>query len=122
MTGCSSPTATDPLVVSLRPLILATDVERAAWPGTPTVLGGGTIRVRGTAYVGCGRARAERRGDFVGIAISAVDTDRPCPANISAWRPFEAEVSGLPPASYRVRATVVGHEGHATWRVTVADI
>jgi hypothetical protein len=119
--ACSSPTGIEALPVTLREVVLASDEERTAWPGTPTVLGGEGVRVRGTAFIGCGRAvaTARRHGDIVAVDIAAVDTDRFCPASLSAWQPFEATVTGLATGTYRVRVTVVGHDGRAEWSVRV---
>jgi hypothetical protein len=113
LAGCASPTGVDPLSISLRHPILTTTAEIVAWPGRPNVLGGQALQVRGTAFTGCGRAHATARrwGDVVGIEITAVDTDRICPASVALWVPFEATVSGLAPGTYRVRVAVAGHDG-----------
>lgn len=112
LAGCASPTGIEPLSISLSHPILRTTAEIQAWPHRPAVVGGEDLQVRGTAYTGCARAQAtaRRRGDVVGIEVTAIDTDRICPANVGPWVPFEATVSGLAPGTYRVRVAVAGHD------------
>ena len=121
--ACGSPTGIESLTVSVREIAFTTDEARTSWPGTPTVLGGDPLRVRGTALVGCGSARgtAVRRGDIVHVDISAVNTEQFCLGIRPAWQPFEASVTGLPAGSYRVRVTVVGYDGRAEWRVATGS-
>lgn len=123
LSACSSPTGIEPLTVTFSEVVFATQEQRTGWPGTPTVLGGESLRVRGTAFVGCGSAvgTARRRGDIVAVEIGAVASDRPCLMDLlSAWQPFEATVNRLAAGTYRVRVTVVGHDGRAEWSVSVA--
>ena len=110
LAACSSPTDVDPLSVSLRTVVFATQEEFEQWPSSPVVEGGERLIVRGQAFVGCGRPEAEVRRwrNVIGLEIRAVDTDRICLGIMAMWVPVEATVSGLAPGTYRVR---VGMEG-----------
>lgn len=121
LASCASPTAVEPLSVSIRRITFTTAEEAAAWPARPQVLGGENVLVRGRAYPGCGTARATAvgRGDLVGVEIF-VDDDRVCPAVIGSWMPFEATVSGLTPARYRVRVVVAGIEARVEDTVAIS--
>lgn len=121
LAACDSPTAPESLAVTARTVALTSDAERRAWPFTPTVGGGPTVVVRGMALITCARpvGTATRRGNLVELHIAADPAITICPAVFAAWQHFEATVIGLPPASYRVRVTVVGHVGRAEWVVSV---
>jgi hypothetical protein len=121
VTACDSPTAPESLAVTVQTVALATEAERDAWPFTPTVHGGPSVRVRGTALITCARpiGAAMRRGNLVELHIAGDPATTMCPANVAGWQPVEATIVGLAPASYRVRVTAVGHVGHAEWVVNV---
>jgi hypothetical protein len=120
--ACSSPTDVEPLTISLRVPAFPTQAERAAWPSSPTVQGGATLVVRGTAFPGCGRleAHAQRRDNVVGVEIRAVDTDRICLAIIHSY-PVEVTVSGLAPGVYRVRVGMAGVQQRMEGTATIAE-
>ena len=121
--GCSDATAPHPLVVEIRTVDFSSPAERDAWPTTPTVEGGTTIRVRGSAYVGCAgpTATGVRRGKRIDVAIEG-NADVFCLATLVTASPaFEATVSGLDPGEYLVHVTVAGLSGSADWVVTVLD-
>jgi len=120
--ACSDATAPQPLVVDIRTVSFSTLAEASAWPTTPTVDGGTTIRVRGTAIYGCAApvATAERRGKRIDVAITGNDVGIYCTANLMAVQPaFEATVKGMDPGDYLVHVTVDGLSGSADWVVTV---
>ena len=119
--ACSTPTDVNPATIVLHEVTLRTAEEWRAWPGSPEIEGGQTVRVRGTAFTGCADASAHvrRRGDVVGIEITAINTQRICNAAVAMWEPFDATVSGLPPGSYRVRVAAAGLRTIAEARVVV---
>ena len=122
--GCSEATAPRPLVVDIRTVNFGSAAERDAWPATPTVEGGSTIRVRGTAYIGCAQpmATAVRRGQRIDVAITGDATGIFCVDDLVATSPaFEATVTGMDPGDYLVHVTVVGYSGSADWVVTVLN-
>jgi hypothetical protein len=122
LAACDSPTAPESLAVTVQTVALASEAERNAWPFTPTVHGGPSVVVRGTALITCARpiGNATRRGSLVELHIAGEPVSF-CPASIAGWQPLEATISGLAPASYRVRVTAVGHVGHAEWVVNVVQ-
>lgn len=121
--GCNSATAPEPLAVEIEAVSLRTEAEFRAWPFTPTISGGRTIVVRGTALAGCGTlaGTASRAGQIINVEITAPGADRPCIASLSGSPPFRATISGLRAGTYRVRAATVGHHGRAEFEVTVLD-
>jgi hypothetical protein len=123
LAGCDSPTSPETLVVSVRNVALASEAERIVWPFTPTVHGGPSIVVRATALITCARpiGTVARRGNVIGVHIAGDPATMFCLANIAGWQPVEATIVGLAPGSYRVRATAVGHDGHAEWVVNVVQ-
>lgn len=122
--ACSDATAPQPLVVEIRTVNFTTPAEAAAWPTTPTVEGGATIRVRGSTYLGCltPLATAQRRGKRIDVAITVNDTQVYCVGALVAVSPaFEATVKGMDPGEYLVHVTVEGLAGSAEWVVTVTS-
>jgi len=121
LAGCDSPTSPETLVVTVRNVALSSEAERILWPFTPTMHGGPSIVVRATALITCARpiGTAARRGNLIELHIAGDPATTACLANVAAWQPVEATILGLAPGSYRVRTTVVGHEGHAEWVVNV---
>jgi hypothetical protein len=103
--------------------MLASEAERIAWPGTPTVHGGPTVVVRATALITCARpiGIATRRGNLIELHIAGDPATTICLANVAGWQPVEATIMGLASGSYRVRATAVGHTGRAEWVVSVVQ-
>ncbi len=120
LAACGTPTDVDPLTVALRFVSFATQEEWSAWPTSPTIEGGETLVIRGTAFPGCRmiEAHAQRRDDVVGVEIRVVGPDRMCLAVIHS-SPFETTVSGLAPGTYRVRVGVAGVSGRAQGAVTI---
>lgn len=124
LAGCSDATAPRPLQVDIRTVSLTSEAERAAWPTTPTVEGGTTIRVRGTAYIGCAqpKATAVRRGQRIDVAVEGDAAGVYCLDDLVAASPaFEATLSGMEPGEYLLHVTVVGYAGAADWVVTVLN-
>lgn len=52
---------------------------------------------------------AERRSSRVQVAIRALNADRPCVANIPAWRPYRVEILALEPGTYDMTVAAIGH-------------
>ena len=122
--GCSDATAPRPLVADIQMVSFTSTAERDAWPATPTVEGGTTIRVRGTATFGCAipTVKAEQRGKRIDVAIETADTPVYCTADLVATSPaFEATVRGMDDGEYLVHVTVTGYAGSADWVVTVLN-
>lgn len=123
--GCSDATAPRPVAVAIRTVNFTSEAERAAWPATPTVEGGATIRVRGLAgSAPCvfPTATAVRHGKRIDLAIDAGDSGVYCIDDLVATSPaFEATVSGIEAGQYLVHVTVSSYPGSAEWVVTVID-
>jgi hypothetical protein len=123
LVGCDSPTGPETLAVNARTVELASEAEQRAWPSTPTVQGGPSVIVRGTALVTCARplGTATRRGNLIELHVGGDPAQTICLANIAGWQPVEATIVGLATGSYRVRVTMVGHVGRAEWVVNVVQ-
>ena len=125
LAGCSDPTAPQPVAVAIRTVNFTSEAERAAWPATPTVEGGATIRIRGLAgSAPCvfPTATAVRHGKRIDVAVHADGTDVYCIDDLVATSPaFEATVSGMEAGQYLVHVTVSSYPGSAEWVVTVTD-
>ena len=95
--------------------------EQAAWPNTPSISGGPRIRIRGFADFGCSVpvVSAQRVDRTVTVEISRRANGVPCLAVTSAWRPYEAELTGLPLGDHDVRVRAWGLNGEARWTVNV---
>lgn len=122
--GCSDATAPRPLVADIQTVSFTSQAQRDAWPATPTVEGGTTIRVRGTTVFGCGipTVTAVERGKRIDVAIEVADADSYCVAGLVATPPaFEATVRGMDDGDYLVHVTVTGYSGAADWVVTVLN-
>lgn len=118
--GCTTPTEPLALPVSVQLVELRSEGELRAWPFTPSIEGGTTVRVRGFGPFSCGSGvgAALLRAERLTITISPSLELPICPAIYATWRPFEATVS-LPPGSYRVSAIVTGQTGRAEFTVRV---
>ena len=120
--SCGSPTGLLPVEVTgtVREVSLSSE-ERAAWPNTPSISGGPRIRIRGLADFGCSIpvVSAQRVDRTVAVEISRRANGVPCLAVTPAWRPYEAELTGLPLGNHDVRVRAWGLNGEARWTVNV---
>ena len=109
--SCQQPSAPVPVPATIQEVSLRTPEESSSWPGLPVSKGGASVTIRGFGFFGCGTATvsAERRRSRVQVAIRALDADRPCVANIPAWRPYHVEILRLDPGIYDVTVAAIGH-------------
>ena len=121
--ACRDATASGLLVAQLEFPQLQTDAERAAWPLTPSIQGGGGLAIRATAMFGCGEPQviATRVGNQVVVHARIVPgSDKNiCAAVVARWEPVIVTVPSLPDGVYDVEARVIGHQGVARFRVEV---
>lgn len=124
LAGCSETTAPHPIAATVREVSFASEAERLAWPNTPSVEGGTQIRIRGTAYVGCGGIAADAvdRGGRIDVAVRAANADAICLAIVAPNPAYEVTLTGVPAGQHVVRVTVAGYEGAAEWVVTVSEL
>ena len=103
LNGCLFGTDPTPVAVRINALDLSAEA-RAAWPSDPVVQGDGSLIVRGKVSLSCEglAATAERQGFRVILRLLPARPDAKCPAVVPYQHPYEIELLGLPPGTYRL--------------------